>query len=61
MRQRLSCPRARLFGARWATEASLLLPRVAEMEFQEAKEKLKNEAEAHGTWRSRDLKRPSEK
>lgn len=44
--QRLSssCPRAQLLGARWAADASLLLPRVAEAEFQQAKERLNNEA-----------------
>ena len=31
-----SCPRAQLLGARWAADASLLLPRVAEAEFQQA-------------------------
>ncbi|CAL1130350.1 unnamed protein product [Cladocopium goreaui] len=39
-----SCPRAQLLGARWAADASLLLPRVAEAEFQQAKERLNNEA-----------------
>ncbi|CAK8988792.1 unnamed protein product, partial [Durusdinium trenchii] len=37
-------PRAQLLGTRWATDASLLLPRVAEAEFLQAKEKLNDEA-----------------
>ena len=32
-----SCPRAQLLGARWAADASLLLPRVAEAEFQQVR------------------------
>ncbi|CAJ1461275.1 unnamed protein product [Effrenium voratum] len=36
--------RARLLGARWATEASLLLPRSAEAEFREARDRLEDEA-----------------
>ncbi|CAE7559885.1 unnamed protein product [Symbiodinium natans] len=39
--------KARLLGTRWASEASLLLPRVAEVEFQEAKEQLRDSEAAY--------------
>ncbi|CAE7255731.1 Atr [Symbiodinium necroappetens] len=39
--------KARLLGTRWASDALLLLPKVAEVEFQEAKEQLRDSEAAY--------------